>query len=758
MEDEILFLAKSDGKTTIRIHTDDVLRSANEIFKLYPDKFTEIEKELILIACEVHDYGKMDQNFQFILKGESNSVEETRRHEFISTLCVDFKQLKKKYGAINTKSLLSSIYYGHRRLYSESELREYCKKYVEKNAEIFMRENDVSLFNESKKLHYANTSKLLFNATAGVDGTRFNEGLDEEKKKEKYLAYLLYVTIVGILNKADYHASSMSENPIERAIPTGEKGLPYLVTKEFIDNGYDFYEAQRFLLNNRGNNVILIAPAGSGKTEGSLLWLGEQKGFYTLPIKVSSNAIFDRIRERYQYDEVALLHSDALTHLLKTKSGNEKDEDWKLQEYEMMKKLSYPMTVCTVDQIFKFVFKSLGTEILAATLKYSCVIVDEIQMYSPKMMAMLCYGLKMVNDLGGKFLIMTATLPPMVKEYFDDKGVKFESDEFKDLKSGVRHCVEVIQGEFDYNLIMSQATKKVLILCNTVKKAQQVYLELSRLNSNGVTVQLLHSNFTKGDRQLLENEILSFAKNGKQGGSGIWISTQIVEASLDIDFDFLHTEMCTIDSLFQRMGRCYRSRTYNENTPNIFVYNTENGKGEYNEKGELKGIYDPDIYEYSLEAICEYQGKRLTEEDKMNMVAKVFDIKQLNDKPYYLNFKKNLKYLEEIYPGQFSKGEGDDYFREINATTIIPESVYQQKENDVLRWIEEYEDKKLSIKERHDAKEKILQECLSVRTVVKSKIVEPLKLKGIEIYRYDCEYDFDKSKKTGKGLVLKEFK
>ena len=62
------------------------------------------------------------------------------------------------------------------------------------------------------------------------------------------------------------------------------------------------------------------------------------------------------------------------------------------------------------------------------------------------------------------------------------------------------------------------------------------------------------------DRARLEQEIMRFSEDRTK--TGIWISTQIVEASLDIDFDFLYTEMCTADSLLQRMGRCFRKRVY----------------------------------------------------------------------------------------------------------------------------------------------------------------------------------------------------
>ena len=70
----------------------------------------------------------------------------------------------------------------------------------------------------------------------------------------------------------------------------------------------------------------------------------------------------------------------------------------------------------------------------------------------------------------------------------------------------------------------------------------------------------MHSRFIRADREILEKRIMDFSENMSE--AGVWVTTQIVEASLDIDFDILHTEMCTADSLLQRMGRCSREKEY----------------------------------------------------------------------------------------------------------------------------------------------------------------------------------------------------
>ena len=101
-------------------------------------------------------------------------------------------------------------------------------------------------------------------------------------------------------------------------------------------------------------------------------------------------------------------------------------------------------------------------------------------------------------------------------------------------------------------------------------------------------VKLLHSMFIQRDRRKLEQQIEEFAKGDEPG---IWVTTQIVEASLDVDFDYLYTELSSLDSLFQRLGRCYRRREFNLKEPNIYVY-TEELSG-------IGTIYNSEIFELS---------------------------------------------------------------------------------------------------------------------------------------------------------------
>ncbi|MEG0073285.1 MAG: CRISPR-associated helicase Cas3', partial [Clostridia bacterium] len=528
------FLAKSNPKETIKEHTEKLIKCMDKFSKIYGDHFTKTELELIRIACQFHDIGKVNQVFQNKITGKIERNITEINHGCISGLYMDFRSMNEKYGEEYICALYTAIHYHHTR-------------------EEKISPNEVDKYKDFLD-NYTDTNMKKFLGQSAVYNTRWLKKLIfkyqcNDKSEVNIHQWEKYILIKGMLNKLDY-AASAGISDIEEQKADNDNTLTKTINDKFKKT---LLPAQQYMKDNCNENLIILAPTGTGKTEGALLWINNDKGFYTLPLKVASNSIYERIRDKYNYSKVALLHSDSIGYYI--------DEENGFQKYAKAKALSMPLTVCTVDQLFKFPFKALGTEIYPATLKYSKVIIDEIQMYSSTIIACLIIGLKIITDMGGKFAIITATLPPFIKTLINENigETKYLYKQFTDVKFSKRHIIQIKGEELDLDKILESAEdKKVLVICNTVSKAQEIYKKLKSKN-NEIDINLIHSRYIKKDRDELEKKILDFTTKDSVNKKGIWVSTQIVEASLDIDFDELHTEMCIADSLLQRVGRCYRA-------------------------------------------------------------------------------------------------------------------------------------------------------------------------------------------------------
>lgn len=591
-----------EKQKTLKEHHKDIVTCAEMFFLEYGEYFTEKEKKLVVEACRIHDLGKVNLVFQAMICPKLAEkfhidVRKTQQipHGFLSAVTIsldEFDDLSELFSDKDFGPFITAVYYHHDREdhYNSPAIRKYAEKY-------YMKQIEEYLNRKIRKLNCSNLDDLLFRNNVYTG---------------KYIpdsnAWKEYLLIKGLLNKFDYTVSAGYENA-ESAIDLHEKKLVKNIEK-FL-NGKELRPAQKFMKMNRDKNLIVIAPTGSGKTEASLLWMNGEKSFYTLPLKVSSNAIYLRIKENYEYKDVALLHSDAMAVYLREYNGNEDIGE----KYERSKMLSQPLTVCTVDQLFRFVYRALGTEIFAATLKYSKLVLDEIQAYEPRVIATIIYGLKMIQEMGGKFAIITATFPPVLKYFMEQYGlVEGKQYIFKDftgkeyqVEKYPRHKVEIRHSEMNLDEIRLRGkNRKVLVICNTVSKAQKLYKKLE-----GENVWLLHSKYIRRDRAFLERKIMGFSESGE---SGIWITTQIVEASLDIDFDILYTEMCTADSLLQRMGRCNRKGRYCPNEANIVVFDNRNGVSE----GKRRSVYEDKLYDRSLELLSKYEHILFSEDKKLH--------------------------------------------------------------------------------------------------------------------------------------------
>lgn len=734
-----------EKQKTLKEHHKDIVTCAEMFFLEYGEYFTEKEKKLVVEACRIHDLGKVNLVFQAMICPKLAEkfhidVRKTSQipHGFLSAVTIsldEFDDLSELFSDKDFGPFITAVYYHHDREdhYNSPAIRKYAEKY-------YMKQIEEYLNRKIRKLNCSNLDDLLFRNNVYTG---------------KYIpdsnAWKEYLLIKGLLNKFDYTVSAGYENA-ESAIDLHEKKLVKNIEK-FL-NGKELRPAQKFMKMNRDKNLIVIAPTGSGKTEASLLWMNGEKSFYTLPLKVSSNAIYLRIKENYEYKDVALLHSDAMAVYLREYNGNEDIGE----KYERSKMLSQPLTVCTVDQLFRFVYRALGTEIFAATLKYSKLVLDEIQAYEPRVIATIIYGLKMIQEMGGKFAIITATFPPVLKYFMEQYGlVEGKQYIFKDftgkeyqVEKYPRHKVEIRHSEMNLDEIRLRGkNRKVLVICNTVSKAQKLYKKLE-----GENVWLLHSKYIRRDRAFLERKIMGFSESGE---SGIWITTQIVEASLDIDFDILYTEMCTADSLLQRMGRCNRKGRYCPNKANIVVFDNRNGVSE----GKRRSVYEDKLYDRSLELLSKYEHILFSEDKKTAYMNEVYSVDGVKETIYFENIQKDLKLFSEIHPTEYSADEAE--VRDIRSVTIVPENVYVENQNLFEYGVEFLKKPNMSREARSLIKSKLENLTLSLNLyqkfpaeVDRTTIGVSENRKITDIHRAQYNYEFDIESGKGRGILFDE--
>lgn len=728
------FMAKPDE--TLFDHTMSLLECLDE-FKIH---LTDDEFELLRYCCIYHDIGKMNSFFQERVSSEIKlKFDPTKEigHNILSFLFVFNNTadipINKDY-----LNLLFNIILNHHH-------------YV----------NNISELDRKDNLGIINYKNTFGN----------QECLTPNRRKKSTLEQLLHkptirqAVLKGFFHKCDYSASAHSKAEIKN------DGL----INRLNSKGYEWNDMQKFAMSNFGNNIIIVGSTGMGKTEASLLWQGEGKAFYVLPVRTAINAMYKRIIEDFYANDytkqVGLLHSDTKNIYLKDEEVESIDSFW--EYYELTRNRALPLTICTPDQIFRFVFKYPGYEADLATFSYSRIIIDEIQAYSPELLAVLIYGLQLINKAGGKFAITTATFPPIIREWLDyekdENGNRIEQKinlaEQQFLKKQVRHKVRLIDDYINAEEIVDFYSKnidlqslKILVVVNTVTSAQNLYLHISK-QIGKENVKLLHSKFTVEDRKNLEYEIIEDGKyeNNKHI---IWIATQVVEASLDLDFDFLFTEFAELSSLFQRMGRCNRKGLKCIHVPNIYVYEKIargllcRDKAGYGT--EKKGFIYYSLYELGKAALHKWKlqtsSSEMSEEDKICMINEFYNREKICEieknssySSYIKDYYDRYDRLTEISGMDIQDSEMQDSFRTIVSINAVPYDVYMNNfdlissiENEILA-------KRAEIRESNDkaAREKLKTDVLKLKDEIINFTL------SVEPYKADLkQYILDKWEKV----------
>ena len=778
---------------------DKTLAQHNEELHIQKKKLIELgyindDKiiELLEYSIEFHDIGKINPEFQVRLKENKKfDVSKEVAHNILSIHFIDKKDFEDKN---DYETIAYAVFYHHRFGNGDNDsirADENTKKIIE-TLLLKLEEKGIKVIKKlspSLKLPNLHTDRNL--------------------------------KLLGLLMKCDHSASGGYQ--IEYPNDFLELALNKLLNEfKEKDKSADWNDMQKFCKENNDKNIIAIADTGMGKTEGGFLWGGNNKIFFVLPLRTAINAMYKRfdeviIKGENKKERLGLLHSNSLEYYLNNKKEliiDDKDEkEMDILEYNKRgKHLSLPVTICTPDQIFNFILKYKGYESKLATLSYSKIILDEMQMYDASLLAAVIFGITKIIEMGGKIAIVTATFPPIIEYFLNKYLMKDNKNVIKDLdktdkvveepifikkkftnNEKIRHNIVLIDDEIGIEQILWQFRKnrkenkksnKILVICNTIKKAQEIYLKLKEHDDLKDKINMLHSNFIREDRENKEKEILDFGKT-EFDGEGIWISTSLVEASLDIDFDYLFTELQDLNSLFQRFGRCNRKGKKSVDETNCFIYLKIEDKY-LKEKGSKYGFIDKDIYENSkkgLENYCKViskdeienfenynelfknYSKQINEGDKIKLIEENLSFENLKESPFVEEFENAYKKYQRILNSDENSQDALK-LRDIQSVTVIPYNIYEENEENIKELIKKIEDKNLGLEERQKAKTELLKKTLSIQyyqlneyfNILDSKSYSSKSINKFEkiivtISEYDKELGF-RATKNSKNFVF----
>ena len=371
------------------------------------------------------------------------------------------------------------------------------------------------------------------------------------------------------------------------------------------------YEVRENLLQDKNINknlFFLEAPTGGGKTNMSFMAVAEllknrldlNKVFYVFPFTTLVTQTQKSIVETFNLEPEDYIE-------LHSKTGFKENEDTD-GEYGNKKKnfidyqfMNYPFTLLTHIKFFDIIKSHKKNDnYLYHKLANSIVIIDELQAYSPEHWDKIYYFMKNISELFNTvFIVMSATLPKIdelviserldfsqfvhliqnKKRYFQNANfanrVEFESMIPENCKNSIDEIKDKLFEESEKYAENNDGRCWTLIEFIFKNSAADFYEKIeSEVTSKGYEVKMLSGTILEPVRKSIINDLKERTESNEKSKI-ILVSTQVVEAGVDLDFDIGFKDTSILDSDEQLAGRINRNTSKNGCKVFLFNYNDE---------------------------------------------------------------------------------------------------------------------------------------------------------------------------------------
>lgn len=577
-------LAKSDPEISLIQHTKDclnvfqkVLNWKGSLIELMAEKYA-IDRTLLIkrlfLTVAFHDIAKATKSFQAKVRNEPWGGKESHALSSIIFLFPFIKDVPiVTFRTSPFYPELMSIATHHSKLNKHS-FDSYNKLRNEYTDDIYFLSFFEMVNTQAKTYKIPDWKEIVFDNRL-LDKTPYEIlkfeiilKLDEDNyvrdKSEK--ARDIFLLFKSVLHYCDWIASSGNftynyGNSINNTAITDKMLIKNKGFKTWTPFQLKSAEAYK-------QNIFVQIATGQGKTEAATLWATNnnenQKIIFLLPTMVTTNKMWERMYDFFgSHDIVGLSHSTAQYVL---KEENEIEPESLRKHYLYNRTFFKPVTVATVDQLI-YSFLNWGHWVLTSSASYNAkIIIDEIHIYDAYTFGLLLQTIECIRPYNTKFAIMSASLPNILKKELEKVLPEYVLIQEPAHDEKQRHQIEVrdilIEECADQIIKFYKEGRKVLVVCNTIAKAKDIFSFLIKIEKE--KKMLYHSQFILRDKKKKEQTLEDIID---LNGGYIAVCTQIVEVSLDIDFDVLVTENAPIDAIIQRLGRVNRKGSIKERIP-----------------------------------------------------------------------------------------------------------------------------------------------------------------------------------------------
>lgn len=659
------------------------------------------EKEKLMYVSKVmgytHDLGKGTKYFQkylhqMITYKKSDVNEKLRSHGLLSALytyhmlkefdkdlaLMAFTIVKRHHGNLENMDIEYTI---------DSVKTKNIKKQIKKQLNQLEKE-EIKYILQKLGLKYID-EKILLNGIEDIVYEAFEQlnEIQENNDLEKYIIYKFLYSCLIFSDKEDaiFHKSNEFKYDIPCNVVDKYKTIKFKCkNSELGDIRNEISKDVEEGIQESNDRIMSItAPTGTGKTLMAIsaaLKLKEKlkkdmKIIYCLPF----TSVIDQNYEVYSEIIEKVMGKDKVTNDRILKHHHLSDIKYisEAQNYNdnrakfLIENWNSQIVVTTFMQFFNTVFSNKNSQLVKYNnISNSIVLLDEVQSIPCRYWLIINNLFKVMSEkLNIYFIFITATQPLIFKENEITELIsepKKYFDKFKRTKLHI-NLDKLMYNDFLVEMekmILEKEDKNILIILNTVKLAQSTYKFIKDMDLEDTDIYFLSTGIIPKERRRRIRQIKSgniqldkftyesilklkiktnvkykITKLNKNKKRKLVVSTQLIEAGVDIDMDIVVRDMATIDSINQSSGRCNRENR-GEYLGDVYLYNLINEKGtEYN-----SFIYDNYLITKTKEIL---EGKDVIyEEQYLNMNKQYFEKvkKDMSEQ----DSKKLIKFINQL--------------------------------------------------------------------------------------------------------------